>query len=100
MKLTTRIKLLLRRRSIYRAVFLDDAGKLTDAGEAVLADLARFARVHTSTAVISPVTRMTDTHATMLAEGRREVFNRIKQYLNVSESQIYALMEREYGTTH
>jgi len=89
----------LARRANYRAVFLDEAGQLTDAGEAVLADLARFACVRTSIARRSPVTGVVDTHASMLTEGRREVFNRLIHYLNVSEDQIYSLMEREHGIT-
>jgi len=87
---------LYRRRS-YRAVFLDDAGALTEAGAAVLADLARFACVQSTTARRSSVTGAVDAHATMLAEGRRQLFTRITRYLNVTESQIYSLMEREHG---
>jgi len=93
----SRVRRQLRRRRDYRAVFLDAQGKLTEAGEAVLADLARFAHVYKSTARVSPVTRTVDVHATMLAEGRRDLFNRIAYYLNLSESQMYAILESEYG---
>jgi len=97
MKLSTRIKLLFRRRSIYRAVFMDEDGEITEDGAAVLGDLGRYARAYASTTAVSPVMRTVDTHATMLAEGRREVFNRIVKSINLTESQIYALMEREYA---
>lgn len=95
MSLKSRFNLMFRRRAMYRAAFLDRDGQMTEAGRAVVADLARFARAFQSTAVVSPVTRTVDTHATMLAEGRREVFNRLIYYLNLSESQIYAILERE-----
>lgn len=84
------------RRKAYRAAFLDSNGQMTPAGEMVISDLARFCRVHTSTTVVSPVTRTVDTHASMQAEGRREVFNRLTYYLNLTEQQIYQMMEREH----
>jgi len=98
MKLSTRLKLIFWRRSIYRALFWDENGQLTQAASDVLADLARFCRVHQSTLRLSPMTGMTDTHATLLREGRREVFNHIAQTLNVSDQYLYSLMEREHGS--
>ncbi|AZV94483.1 hypothetical protein NJI34_37830 [Pseudomonas sp. S 311-6] len=90
-----RLNIMLRRRKSYRAAFLDADGNLTSHGQIVIADLARFSRAFQSTAVVSPVTRTVDTHATMLAEGRREVFNRLTYYLNLTEAQVYQIMERE-----
>lgn len=82
------------RRNAYRACFFDRDGKLTTAGQLVLDDLARFCRVHQSTVVVSPVSRVIDTHATMVAEGRREVFNRLHYYLNLTEDQLLQIKER------
>jgi len=96
MTIPWKFRLMFARRRAYRALFLDAKGKMTPAGEAIVADLARFCRVHTSTTVVSPVTRTVDTHASMQAEGRREVFNRLTYYLNLTEQQIYQMMEREH----
>jgi phosphohistidine phosphatase SixA len=82
------------RRNAYRACFLDRDGNLTKAGRLVIEDLQRFCRTHQSTVVVSPVSRVVDTHATMLAEGRREVFNRLHYYLNLTEEQLLQIKDR------
>jgi len=71
----------LRQRSLsYRRVFDKDS---QDA-QRVLADLAKFCRAHESTFHADP--RL---HAVM--EGRREVWLRISQHLNLSTEELYAL---------
>jgi len=94
MSLTDRFYLLFRQRAAYRRCFADADGKLTREGRAVLAHLADFCRVSRSTLVVSPVTRTVDTHATMVAEGRREVFNKIVQILSLTDEQPMQLKER------
>ncbi len=69
-----------RRRTAYLAVF----NKGTVHTEEVLVDLARFCRVHKSTFHPDP-----RTHA--LLEGRREVFLRIADHLNLSDEDIWKL---------
>lgn len=93
-KLTDLFYRMTGRRNAYRACFYDRDGKLTTAGHLVLDDLARFCRVNQSTVVVSPVSRVIDTHATMVAEGRREVFNRLHYYLNLTEDQLLQIKER------
>lgn len=95
MNLRQRVNVMLRRRSAYRAAFLGPDGLPNDACQTVLADLVKFCRARESTAVVSRVTGAVDTHASMLAEGRREVFNRITHYLNLTEAQVHQLLERE-----
>lgn len=87
-QITERILARLRRRKAYKACFLDDDGNLTPEARLVMADLAHFCRVYRSTVVVSPVTRSVDTHASMLAEGRREVFNRMFSILRITDDQI------------
>jgi hypothetical protein len=87
-QITERILARLRRRKAYVNCFLDDEGNLTPAARLVMADLARFCRVYRSTVVVSPVSRSVDTHASMLAEGRREVFNRVFSILRITDDQI------------
>lgn len=82
------------RRNAYRACFYDRDGNLSKAGRMVLEDLQRFCRVNQSTVVVSPVSRVIDTHATMVAEGRREVFNRLHYYLNLTEEQLAQIKDR------
>jgi hypothetical protein len=54
-------------------------------GEIVLADLARFCRASQSTF-------HTDERTHALLEGRREVFLRIQQHLNLSEDDLWRLL--------
>lgn len=80
-----------RRRIAYVAVF----GKRTPAVDFVLADLRKFCRFTTSTVVVSPSSGMVDSHASAVAEGRREVYCHILQYLNISDADIYKLVNRD-----
>jgi len=83
------------RRNHYRRCFTNEAGHLTSDGEAVLRDLAAFCRADRSVLTLSPVTRTVDTHATMVAEGRREVFVRILQILRMTDAQINSLKSED-----
>jgi len=84
---------LFKRRQSYRRLFLDGDGKAHPTAEVVLADLKRFCRADTSTAVVSPVSKAIDPLA--MAEGRREVWNRIQQYLHMADREITQLNENE-----
>jgi hypothetical protein len=53
-------------------------------GQEVLKDLARFCRAHESTFHADP-------RAHAMAEGRREVWLRIQQHLNLSPDQLWEL---------
>lgn len=86
---------LMRRRGAYRRCFLDEAGRLTPAGEDVVRDLARFCRLHRSTTVVSAVSRQSDVPATFQAEGRREVMLRILAHLHIDDADLVRLTERE-----
>ncbi|MDY7802810.1 hypothetical protein U0E23_10060 [Burkholderia stagnalis] len=81
------------RREHYRRCFCDERGKLTPAGEAVLADLAAFCRANQSTVITSPVQRTVDPLATMVAEGRREVFVRLVQIIGTTDDQLNSLKD-------
>lgn len=54
--------------------------------EVVLRDLAKFCRAHEST--VTPDQRMTD-----ILEGRREVWLRIQQHLQLTEEQLWDLYD-------
>ena len=74
------------RRKAYRAVFGNEAGTR------VLADLRGFCCADSSCVVVGKDGKI-DTHATVLAEGRREVFLRIIETLNLTDEQLLKLRE-------
>lgn len=73
--------LTLVRRRAYRAAFDNPEGRK------VLADLRRFCRASVPTADVNNV------HTTYLLEGRREVFLRILSHLNLTEDDVFKLIE-------
>jgi hypothetical protein len=84
---------LFKRRQSYRRLFLDGDGRAHPTAEVVLADLKRFCRADTSTVVVSPVSKAIDPLAMAMAEGRREVWNRIQSYLHMADREITQLKE-------
>jgi hypothetical protein len=71
---------LMGRRTAYQQVFQGVHG------EKVLADLAKFCRAHQSTAHADP-------HVAARLDGRREVWLRIAEHLNLSADQLWALYD-------
>lgn len=71
----------------YRSVF-GEQGRRTPEQERVIADLMDFTKLLKSSVAISKVSGSVDTHATMLAEGRREVAHRIINYTTLDDTQI------------
>lgn len=74
---------LWQRRNAYRRLFNLESRDV----QFVLQDLAKFCRAHETT--FHPDDR---THA--LLEGRREVFNRIQQHLNLTEEELWSLFHK------
>ena len=72
------LKFLSRRRHAYVALFNSPYGKV------VLEDLAAFCRARES--VFHPDSRVTD-----VMIGRREVWDRIRDHLNLSDEELYSL---------
>jgi hypothetical protein len=85
---------LRRRRYAYRRLFLGENGLNAD-GQTVLADLAKFCRANSSTAVVSPISRSVDPIATAMAEGRREVWLRIMAHLHLEDRVVINLNEEK-----
>jgi hypothetical protein len=85
---------LRRRKYAYRRLFLGENGLNAD-GQTVLADLAKFCRANSSTAMVSPVSRSVDPIAMAMAEGRREVWLRISAHLHLDDRVIFNLNEDE-----
>ncbi len=70
-----------KRQKAYRSVFNSPEGKK------VLADLRRFCRATTPTADVNNV------QATYLLEGRREVWCRLMAHLQLTDEDVYNLIE-------
>jgi hypothetical protein len=83
------MRLWTRRRKNYRDVFIGEHGDLTPAAKEVIADLKKFCRANESTFVKG------DPHASALLEGRREVWNRIANYLYLKEEEVRNLKENK-----
>lgn len=79
-------ELFWNKRKAYRAVFGGADGRR------VLADLREFCRADSSCVVVGKDGKI-DTHATVLAEGRREVWLRITETLNLTDEQLLKLKE-------
>jgi hypothetical protein len=77
-------------RQSFRALFAGD----TKTGRLAIVDLAEFCRSDVSCVVVGKDGRV-DTHATAVAEGRREVFLRIQQMLNLTDAQLLRLRTDE-----
>ena len=80
------INRILRRRSAYRATFGSPVGL------DVLADLKRFCGAQT-TSVKLGANGAVDPLAMAIAEGRREVFNRILAHIHLSDAELTRLRE-------
>lgn len=74
-----------RQAAAARACFLDGEGKPTPDGAVLLGRLAKFCYAQRSTVKVSLVLQQVDPIATAAAEGRREVWMLLQQFLNLSE---------------
>lgn len=87
------IEKILRKKLAYRRTFLDEQGEIGPEALYVLNDLRKFCRATGSTMMMSPVSKTIDPLAMAMAEGRREVWNRIMAHLYVNEKQVFELHE-------
>lgn len=74
------------KRQAFRNLFWLGSRAEPDVG-AVLADLRAFCRADTSCVVVAKDGHI-DTHATAVAEGRREVWLRLVEILNLTDEQL------------
>jgi hypothetical protein len=69
----------------------DDTGALTPDARRFLSRMRSFCYADRSCVIIGPTGY--DTHATAVAEGRREVFIELQRVMNVSDEQLFALKD-------
>lgn len=80
----------LNLRNAYRALVASDK----KAGRLALDDLADFCRADRSCVIVGKDGRV-DTHATAVAEGRREVWLKIQQMINLTDAELLRLRTDE-----
>lgn len=86
-----------RLRDSFKACFEDGAwrteeGALTVDAQRVLVELRMFCRASETTVVIAKDGHI-DTHATLLAEGRRETLLRIQHYIGLTDTDLQKLID-------
>ncbi len=91
------ISRILNRKRAYRRLFLDEDGKPNVDAEVVLADLKKFCRAMSSTAMVSPISKTVDPMAMAMAEGRREVWNRLMAHLHIDDKVVAQLKDTDDG---
>lgn len=75
---------LQKKRMAYQRTFLDSSsGRLLPFAEDVIADLRRVSGIDRGGLVISPVSKMVDSHATAYRAGQRDLFLRIVKFLEL-----------------
>lgn len=77
-----------RKRLAYVRTFLDDQGKPHLEAQRVLQDLKRFCGINKGGIVVSPVSRIVDSHATVYRAGMRDVYLRIAKMLDLDETEV------------
>lgn len=95
MNITAQLRRIISRRNAWRDVFRSKDGELNKSGVEVLADLQRFCHDTRPTIKISKTTGMVDPYAMAIAEGRREVFLRIKEHLKLDDRDLQRLIKQQ-----
>lgn len=85
-------KIIRGRSRAFREVF-GLPGKRTKSQDIVLKVLAEFCRANKSSITVSPIHRQVDPLATCVAEGRREVFNRISHLVSLNQDELIRIIE-------
>jgi len=89
MSLTDRLmERLQRRRLAYLNTLCDGANKPHPNAVIMLRDLKRFCGINKGGIVVSPISRMVDSHATAYRAGMRDVYLRIAGMIKLNETDI------------
>lgn len=79
---------LKRKRLSYLRTLCDEQGHPHPEAAIMLRDLKRFCGINKGGIVVSPVTRIVDSHATVYRAGMRDVYLRIAQMINLDETDL------------
>lgn len=89
-----RLRKLMGLRQAWRSAYRGADGELTLAARTILLDLQRFCYATRPTIKVSPTTGCIDPYAMAVAEGRREVFLRINEYLKLDDRDLQAMLKQ------
>ena len=76
-------RLIDRKKLAYRQTFLDANGNTHGNADIVLKDLRRVCGIDKGGIVVSPITRVVDSHATAYRAGQRDTHLRIMKFLGL-----------------
>lgn len=94
------VRRLLSRRNAWRSLFRDEGGGLKPSALEALADLQRFCYANRPGIKVSPQTGQIDPYAMAVAEGRREVWLRIAEYLKLDDRDLQALLKQHHDEVY
>jgi hypothetical protein len=77
-----------RKKLAYHRTFCGERKDLHEDAKVVLADLKRFCGINQGGLVISPVSRVVDSHATVYRAALRDAYLRIVGFLDLDETEI------------
>ena len=89
-----RLRKLMSLRNAWRDRFRAEDGQLNLPARAILIDLQRFCYAARPTIKVSPTTGCVDPYAMAVAEGRREVWLRISEYLKLDDRDLQTLLKQ------
>lgn len=79
------LELIRRKRWAYIRTFLGAGQQLHPEAVIVMRDLKRYCGINRGGIVVSPISRMVDSHATAYRAGQRDVYLRIAKFLSLDE---------------
>lgn len=94
MNIIGRLRKIMSLRTAWRGMYRDGQGELTLPARAVLNDLRRFCYADRPTIKVSPGSGQVDPYAMAVAEGRREVWLRINEYLKLDDRDLQSLVKQ------
>lgn len=89
-----RLRRIMSLRNAWRGLYREPTGELTPPARTILVDLQRFCYANRPTIKVSPTTGQVDPYAMAVAEGRREVWLRINEYLKLDDRDLQQLLRQ------
>lgn len=89
-----RIWATIRKRDTLRQFMMTDRDEFQPGAQVLMNELARFCYLNRPTTKVSKITGRIDSHASAIAEGRREVVLRILELLRFTDEKALKLIEQ------
>lgn len=88
-----KIRKVAKIRAIWKDLLREQDGSLKSNSLEILSDLEKFCHASRSTVKVSPGSQSIDPYAMCIAEGRREVWLKICEYLKLDDRDIQMLIQ-------